>query len=82
MGVKLLGMTGPQSMTAWAIASYGLTRVFARVFVGNDGSARVLERSGFMREATMGRSASKDGRVRDQWMYSFVAEEPDGDPGR
>jgi RimJ/RimL family protein N-acetyltransferase len=71
-----------RSMTGWAIARYGLTRVNAHVFVTNLASARVLERCGFVREATMRRSAIKDGQVLDQWLYGFVPEGRDVDPGR
>ena len=67
-----------RSMTGWAIERYGLTRIFATVFVFNPASARVLERAGFIREATMRKSAIKDGAVRDQWLYGFVPEGPNG----
>ncbi len=70
-----------RSMTAWVIERYGVTRVFATGFVSNPASARVLERAGFVREATLRRSAIKDGQVRDQWLYGFIAEGPDGHPG-
>lgn len=71
-----------RSVTGWAIDRYGLTRVFAHVFVTNHSSARVLERCGFVREATLRRSVIKDGRVLDQWLYGFVPEGPDVDSDR
>lgn len=71
-----------RSMTGWVLERYALTRVWAHVFVTNPDSARVLERAGFVREATMRRSVIKNGQVLDQWLYGFVPEGPDGDPIR
>lgn len=69
-----------RSMTGWAIERYQLTRIFATVFVFNPASARVLERAGFVLEALLRKSAIKDGLVRDQWLYGFVSEGPNGHP--
>ena len=69
-----------RAMTAWAVERYGLTRIFATVFVFNQASGRVLERAGFVRETRLRKSAIKDGVVRDQWLYGFVTEGPNVHP--
>jgi [ribosomal protein S5]-alanine N-acetyltransferase len=50
----------------------GFERLEAIVFVGNEASARVLERCGYIREAVMRRSAVKHGVIRDQYLYARV----------
>ena len=62
--------------TSYAIAAYGLWRVFAVPFSENAASIRVLEKAGFVREGLMRRSAVKDGRILDQVLYAFIAETP------
>ncbi|MCU0636720.1 MAG: GNAT family N-acetyltransferase [Gemmatimonadaceae bacterium] len=52
----------------------GFERLEAIVFVGNDASARVLERCGYVQEAVMRRSAIKHGVVRDQYLYARVRD--------
>lgn len=53
-----------------AAADY--TRIFAVPFASNTASRRVLERSGFRLDAVLECSAVKDGRVKDQCLYSQV----------
>lgn len=62
-----------RAVTAFAIAEHGLTRVFALPFAGNAASCRVLEKAGFNLEARLRKSAKKDGRVTDQFLYAFIA---------
>jgi ribosomal-protein-alanine N-acetyltransferase len=62
--------------TRYAIAAYGLWRVFAVPFSENAASIRVLEKAGFVREGLMRRSAVKDGRILDQVLYAFIVEDP------
>jgi RimJ/RimL family protein N-acetyltransferase len=62
------------AFTDWALAEFGLVRLEATVFEWNPASARVLEKSGYVREGTLRRSAIKDGQVIDRWLYSFVVE--------
>lgn len=59
-------------VTRHALENHGLTRVFALPFDGNEGSLRVLEKAGYVREARMRRSAIKDGKVLDQFLYAYV----------
>lgn len=63
-----------KAATAYAVATYGLWRVFAVPFNENSASIRVLEKAGFVREGLMRRSAIKNGRVLDQALYAFVRE--------
>jgi ribosomal-protein-alanine N-acetyltransferase len=60
------------AFTRWAIDEFQLTRVEAIVFEWNPASARVLEKSGYVLEGTLRRSAIKDGVVIDRWMYAYV----------
>ena len=55
-------------MPAWQ-----LTRLYALPFADNKASCRVLEKSGFVREGVMRASARKDGIVKDQALYAYVA---------
>jgi len=60
------------AFTRWALREFQLMRLEAIVFEWNPASARVLEKAGYFREGTIRRSAIKDGRVIDRWMYAFV----------
>jgi RimJ/RimL family protein N-acetyltransferase len=62
------------AVTRYAIDRHGLTRVFAMPFAYNTASARVLEKAGYLLEARLRRSAIKDGRIVDQFLYGFVSE--------
>ena len=61
-----------RAVTAHAVRTHGLTRVYAVPFAWNPASFRVLEKAGYVREAVMRRSAVKDGRVTDQMLYAYV----------
>ena len=61
------------ALTDYAIATHGLTRVYALPFAWNTASCRVLEKAGFILEARLRRSAIKDGQVVDQLQYAFIA---------
>ena len=63
-----------RAVTSYAIAQHQLTRVYAVPYDWNAASCRVLEKAGYVREARMRRSAIKDGRVIDQFLYAFVTE--------
>ncbi|MFZ1134302.1 MAG: GNAT family protein [Candidatus Korobacteraceae bacterium] len=60
------------AMSEWAFDHYKLTRVFAMAFAHNAGSIRVLEKSGFVREGVMRRSAIKSGAIMDQILFAKV----------
>jgi RimJ/RimL family protein N-acetyltransferase len=66
------------AVTAHAIQAHDLTRVYALPFAWNVASCRVLEKTGYVCEGRMRRSAIKDGRVVDQLLYAFVVTEDRG----
>ena len=60
------------AVTQYAVATYGLTRLFALPFASNAASCRVLEKAGYVVEARLRRSVIKDGAVVDQLQYAFI----------
>jgi RimJ/RimL family protein N-acetyltransferase len=60
------------AMTAWAFSQWDINRVWAGVFDWNAASARVLEKAGFVLEARLRKSATKDGRAVDELIYAMV----------
>jgi [ribosomal protein S5]-alanine N-acetyltransferase len=56
----------------WAFESYNVVRIFATVFSENVPSIRVLEKSGFVHEGVLRRSAIKNGAILDQVMFAKV----------
>ena len=65
------------AVTAHAVETYQLTRVFAVPFAWNAASCRVLEKAGYVLETRLRRSAIKNGTMTDQLQYAFIV---DGDP--
>lgn len=63
------------AVTAAALRTHGLTRVFAVPYAWNLASFRVLEKAGYVREGVMRRSAIKDGHVVDQVLYARVVDD-------
>ena len=61
-----------KGLTAYAVETLGICRVFALPFTDNPASCRVLEKAGYVREAVLRRSAVKDGEIKDQALYAFV----------
>lgn len=53
-------------------ANFGYERLHTTVFVNNPASARVLEKSGFVREGTLRRAAIKGSEVFDLWLYAMI----------
>ena len=64
-----------RALTAHAVRTAGLTRVYAVPFARNGASRRVLEKAGYALEGILRRSAIKDGRIEDQALYAYVVEE-------
>ena len=60
------------AITTYALATHGLTRMFAVPFAWNAASCRVLEKAGYVLEARLRRSCIKDGQITDQMQYAFV----------
>ena len=63
------------AVTAYAVETHGLTRVFAVPFVWNAASCRVLGKAGYVLEARLRRSAVKNGTMTDQFQYAFIVPE-------
>jgi RimJ/RimL family protein N-acetyltransferase len=63
-----------KGVTQYAIATHGLTRIYALPFAWNTGSCRVLEKAGYVLEARLRCSAIKDGQLTDQLQYAFIAD--------
>ncbi len=61
-------------LTAYGIHDFGLHRIFAEPYVANSASARVLEKSGFTCEGILRSNVFKDGKVLDQFLYSYVSK--------
>jgi RimJ/RimL family protein N-acetyltransferase len=71
-----LATAAVRGLTAHALGTYSLTRVYALPFADNPASLRVLEKAGFRLEGRLRRSAVKDGVVRDQLLYAVTDEDP------
>ena len=56
-------------LTGYAFERFAFERLEAWVFATNPASARVLEKAGYEREATMKRAVFKDGRFLDCHVY-------------
>ncbi len=62
------------ALTRYAIEQHQLTRVYAMPFEWSHGSCRVLEKAGFELECRMRKSAIKEGKIIDQFLYAYVPE--------
>ena len=58
----------------YGFSELGLVRIYAEPYVGNVGSARVLEKAGFELEGRMRANVFKNGLVRDQFLYAVANE--------
>ena len=61
-----------RAVTDYAFAHYDLVRIWAGVFHWNPASMRVLEKAGYTREATLRKSAFKDGQLVDEVIFAVV----------
>jgi ribosomal-protein-alanine N-acetyltransferase len=59
----------------WAFETLDLNRVQAETDTRNLGSARVLEKLGFVREGTLREDCVVDGDVSDSWVYGLLRRE-------
>jgi ribosomal-protein-alanine N-acetyltransferase len=60
------------AVTRYAMEKHHLLRVYAVPFESNKASHRVLEKSGYLLEGCMRKSAIKDGKVVNQLLYAKV----------
>ena len=63
-----------QEFTRWAFGAFGLQRIYAQPFADNAGSARVLEKAGFVCEGRLRSNVFKDGKVLDSLLYALVRD--------
>lgn len=64
-----------RALLEWAFASLDLNRVQAETDTRNAGSARVLEKLGFVQEGTLREDCVVDGDVSDSWVYGLLRRE-------
>ena len=62
------------AFTRFALTAYDLERLYAVPFASNPASCRVLQKAGYRLEGRMRRSAIKDGKVQDQFLYAILRE--------
>ena len=62
-----------RAVLQWAFETLDLNRVQAETDTRNAGSARVLEKLGFVREGTLREDCVVDGDVSDSWVYGSAA---------
>lgn len=56
----------------FAFKEFKLKRLFACVFTGNEGSARVLEKNGYVYEGTLKKNVMKDNKSIDERIYALI----------
>ncbi|KAA9331277.1 GNAT family N-acetyltransferase [Hymenobacter busanensis] len=61
-----------RALSAHALAHFDLCRLYATVFDYNPASGRVLEKAGYVFEARLRRSITKDGQTVDGLLYALV----------
>ncbi|MEY9886568.1 ribosomal-protein-alanine N-acetyltransferase [Catenulispora sp. MAP12-49] len=64
-----------RAVLRWAFDTLDLNRVQAEADTRNVGSARVLEKLGFVREGTLREDCVVDGVVSDSWVYGLLRRE-------
>ena len=60
------------ALLQWAFGTLELNRIQAEIDTRNPGSARVLEKFGFVREGTLREDCVVDGDVSDSWVYGLL----------
>ncbi len=63
------------AFTRFAFTAYDLERLYAVPYASNAASCRVLQKAGYRLEGRMRRSAIKDGKVQDQFLYATLRGE-------
>lgn len=62
------------ALARWAFGAFALERIYAEPFANNPGSARVLEKAGFVCEGRLRASVFKDGQRLDSFLYARVRD--------
>lgn len=69
-----------RALLTWAYDTLDLNRVQAETDTRNLGSARVLEKLGFLREGTLRQDCIVDGVVSDSWIYGLLRSDWERQP--
>ena len=64
-----------KAMTAYGFETLALIRIYARVYKGNEASARVLEKAGYKLEGLLRKATLKQGVPIDHYLYAILREE-------
>lgn len=59
-----------QALTTFAFHEFGLIRLYAKVYEYNKASARVLEKCGYIHEATLQKAICKHHNMLDAYIYA------------
>jgi len=62
-------------ITEFAFKNFLLNRIYANVFEGNDASEKVLQKAGYIKEATLRQAVFKGGNFLDQYIYAVIKED-------
>ena len=60
------------AFTDYAFEQFDISRIFGEVFDGNESSARVLEKAGYIFEGRARKSITKDGKTFDSTIYAIT----------
>lgn len=63
------------AMVKHAFENYDITRIYAGIYSPNLASMRVLEKSGFTKEAILKKSVFKNGEYLDEHVYALLKED-------
>ena len=70
---KGIATTAIRLITTWIFDNNSdIERVYAEPFADNAGSRRVLEKAGYVHEATFKRNVIKNGLIKDSMIYSLL----------
>jgi len=64
-----------KAATSYAFSNFDVVRVYAEPFADNPGSRKVLEKAGFVLEATFKSNVIKNGIIKDSCIYSVLKED-------
>jgi ribosomal-protein-alanine N-acetyltransferase len=64
-----------RTMLLYIFNNFEISRVYAEVFSPNTGSMKVLEKSGFKKEAVIRKNVFKNGQFLDTHLYSMLNDE-------
>ena len=68
-GNKIIS-TAIMDVVKYTFANYDIHRIYAGVFEYNVASMRVLEKAGFVKEAVLRKSLTKEGKLFDEHIYA------------